>query len=76
MPNADVFDNNVARVAIVKSWDQEFLGPIGTLVHDILQQYIWEPDVYARIVHHVQSSGTGKSRVHDELAKLRSCRLF
>ncbi|KAI0302586.1 hypothetical protein BC826DRAFT_422138 [Russula brevipes] len=27
------------------------------------------PNLYARVVSHVQSSGTGKSRAHDELAK-------
>ena len=40
------------------------------MLHDILQDCM-NPDItlYARVVAHVQSSGTGKSRTHDELAK-------
>jgi len=53
----------------VKSWDSKFVGDIPTALHNILREYMKRPDLYARVVPHVQSSGTGKSRTHDELAK-------
>ena len=41
------------------------------MLHSILRHYMLAAtaDLYARVVPHVQSSGTGKSRAHDELAK-------
>ncbi len=67
----DVLDNNLACVATVKSWETEYLGSHATVLHGILSQYVTETSssLYARVVPHVQSSGTGKSRAHDELAK-------
>ena len=61
--------NGVARIATVKSWDKEFVGDITSALHDILRHYMTVTDLYCRAVPHVQSSGTGKSRTHDELAK-------
>ena len=69
--SAGVYDNSVVRIATVKSWDTEFIGDISTKLHGILCYYmtIDIQSLYARVVAHVQSSGTGKSRAHDELAK-------
>ena len=75
MPDAGVFDNSIARIAIVKSWDKKFVGDISTMLHGILREYMrltadtMKTELYAHVVPHVQSSGTGKSRAHDELAK-------
>jgi len=69
-PDADVFDNDVARIATVKSWDKEFRGDLSTVLRGILRHYMTiGTSLYASVVPHVQSSGTGKSRTHDELAK-------
>ena len=68
-PGADVFNNNVVRIATIKSWETEFVGSHVTVLHDTLCNYVTEASLYARVVSHVQSSGTGKSRAHDELAK-------
>ena len=66
-----IYDNSVIHIATVKSWDTEFIGDISTMLHDILCYYmtIDIKSLYARVVAHVQLSGTGKSRAHDELAK-------
>jgi hypothetical protein len=69
VPKADFFDNNITRAATVKSWDNQFLGDITAALHDILRHYMTVTSLYCRLVSHVQSSGTGKSRAHDELAK-------
>jgi len=70
VPDAAVSDNGVARIATVKSWDNEFVGDISTMLRGILCYYMHvQTPLYARVVPHVQSSGTGKSRAHDELAK-------
>jgi len=53
----------------VKSWDSKFVGNIPTALHGILRGYMKRTGLYARVASHVQSSGTGKSRAHDELAK-------
>jgi len=53
----------------MKSWDSKFVGDISTSLHGILREYMKRDGLYARVVSHVQSSGTGKSRAHDELAK-------
>jgi hypothetical protein len=65
-----VYDDSAA-LATVKSWDKEFVGDISTRLLGILRFYMnhHTPTLYARVVPHVQSSGTGKSRAHDELAK-------
>src|SRR5258708_991043 len=68
-PGADVFNNNVVRVATIKSWETEFVGSHVTVLHDTLCNYMTKASLYARVMSHVQSSGTGKSRAHDELAK-------
>ena len=39
------------------------------VLHSILRHYMKVQSLYSRVVPHVQSSGTGKSRTHDELAK-------
>ncbi|KAK2459288.1 hypothetical protein APHAL10511_008709 [Amanita phalloides] len=57
------------KEATVKSWDSKFVGDISTALHGILHAYMNRTGLYARVVPHVQSSGTGKSRAHDELAK-------
>ena len=70
MPDAGVFDNSIARIATVKSWDKEFRGDLSTVLRGILRHYMTiGTSLYAPVVPHVQSSGTGKSRTHDELAK-------
>jgi hypothetical protein len=73
---ADAFRkyNNIAHIATVNSWDAEFIGNIPMILHGILRHHTTtgtiDPQPYARVVSHVQSSGTGKSRAHDELAKI------
>ncbi|KAI0308934.1 hypothetical protein OF83DRAFT_138866 [Amylostereum chailletii] len=50
----------------------KFRGDSARLLHDILASYLDSPtgtNFHARYVSHIQSSGTGKSRGHDELAK-------
>ena len=69
VPKADFFDNNITRAATVKSWDNQFLGDITAALHDILHHYMTVTSLYYHLVSHVQSSGTGKSHTHDELAK-------
>lgn len=68
--DAAVYDDSAA-LATVKSWDKEFVGDISERLLGILHSYMKDetPPLYARVVPHVQSSGTGKSRAHDELAK-------
>ncbi|KAI0310214.1 hypothetical protein OF83DRAFT_1178803 [Amylostereum chailletii] len=56
----------------VNAWKFPFRGNSASLLHEILTSYSnleGSPEPYVRFVPHVQSSGTGKSRVHDELAK-------
>ena len=69
--DTDAFDNDVTRTATVKSWGKEFRGDLSMVLHGILRNYmaIARTSLYACVVPHVQSSGTGKSRTHDELAK-------
>ncbi|KAK2467680.1 hypothetical protein APHAL10511_000274 [Amanita phalloides] len=57
------------KEATVKSWDSTFVGDISTALHGILNEYMKRTRLYVHAVSHVQSSGTGKSRAHDELAK-------
>ena len=68
-PTQTIFPDNVTRAATVKSWDSKFVGNIPTALHGTLREYMKRTGLYARAVSHVQSSGTGKSRAHDELAK-------
>ncbi|PPR07503.1 hypothetical protein CVT26_013472 [Gymnopilus dilepis] len=58
-------------LAIVSAWRTEYKGRTADLVEAILQDYMAATNHYARYVAHIQSSGTGKSRTHDELAKRR-----
>ena len=53
----------------IDSWNGKFVGASANLIELILNDYMKATVHYARYVAHVQSSGTGKSRVHDELAK-------
>jgi len=53
----------------MSSWTGEYVGRSADLVELILKSYMALTDHYARFVTHLQSSGTGKSRIHDELAK-------
>jgi len=56
VPDAAVYDNNVARIATVKSWDNEFVGDISTVLLGILRHYMKvKTPLYARVVPHVQS---------------------
>jgi hypothetical protein len=66
-----LFGNNIVHIATVDSWDAKFVGNIPMILHGILRHHMttMDPQPYARVVSHVQSSGTGKSRAHDELAK-------
>ncbi|KAI0300392.1 hypothetical protein BC826DRAFT_675902 [Russula brevipes] len=59
------------KAATVGSWNAKFIGNIPTILHGILRHHTAtkNPQPYVRAVSHVQSSGTGKSRAHDELAK-------
>ena len=67
-PKADFSDNNITRTATVKSWDNQFVGDIASVLHSVLRHYMKVQSLYCHVVPHVQSSGTGKSRTHDELA--------
>ncbi len=55
----------------MKSWKGSFRGSSADNLHEILKAYTKKPgnEYYARYVSIVQSSGTGKSRMNDELAK-------
>ena len=57
--------------ATVRSWEQEFSGRADSLLRQALEIWMKNPIgvPYARSLAIVQSSGTGKSRVNDELAK-------
>ena len=52
-------------LAILDSWS----APLPICLELILNDYMQVTDPYARYVAHVQSSGTGKSRVHDEICE-------
>lgn len=55
--------------ATVRAWSQEFHGTSAELLYGILKSYIDVDDVYARFVPLIQSLGTGKSRMVDQLGK-------
>ncbi|KAA1476427.1 hypothetical protein DENSPDRAFT_510988 [Dentipellis sp. KUC8613] len=57
--------------ATVESWSQEFRGNSAVLLFDVLKGYLSNSATfyYGRYTSFVQSSGTGKSRTIDELAK-------
>ncbi|TFY71749.1 hypothetical protein EVG20_g1246 [Dentipellis fragilis] len=61
----------------VASWSREFRGDSADLLYKILKSYCEPPrsgpGPYARHAAFVQSSGTGKSRQIDELAKRITC---
>ena len=59
----------IVGLATVDSWEQEFVGGSAKLFLLILQDYMKAKDAYARYVSEIQSTGTGKSRIQDELAK-------
>ena len=59
----------IAELATVDSWKQDFVGFSAKLFLLILHDYMEASDPYARYVAEIQSSGTGKSRIQDELAK-------
>jgi hypothetical protein len=59
----------IVGLATLDSWKADFVGTSANLLELILNDYMQATNPYARYVAHVQSSGTGKSRVHDELAK-------
>ena len=58
-------------VATVASWKESFRGGSADLLYRILTSYLEDGyyNAYARHASFVQSSGTGKSRQMDELAK-------
>lgn len=56
-------------LATVNSWNGGFVGNSAKLFEDILKEYMKVNDAYARYVPVIQSSGTGKSKTQDELAK-------
>jgi len=68
-PMLAIFIITLLVLATIKSWDSKFVGDISTVLHDILRKYMKPSGLYAYVASRVQSSGTGKSRVHDELAK-------
>ncbi|KAF8907965.1 hypothetical protein CPB84DRAFT_1768288 [Gymnopilus junonius] len=55
--------------AIMASWKAKYVGTSPDLFELVLGDYMQFTHHYAFCVSHLQSSGTGKSRVHDELAK-------
>ena len=59
----------IVELATVDSWKQKFVGFSAGLFLLILRDYMEASDPYARYVAEIQSSGTGKSRIQDELAK-------
>ena len=54
--------------ATVQSWSAPYQGNIAELVYQYVKSHN-NPDLYARILAIVQSSGMGKSRMIDELSK-------
>ncbi|KAF8514093.1 hypothetical protein BU17DRAFT_94784 [Hysterangium stoloniferum] len=63
-----ILDTDPSIEATIKSWSHPFQGRID----DILYEYITkhnDPNVYARLLPIVQSSGMGKSRLIDEFSK-------
>ncbi|KAJ7695800.1 hypothetical protein B0H17DRAFT_1178248 [Mycena rosella] len=62
--------------ATIAAWRQPFRGISHMLVLEILKEYLKETQHYARNVLVAQSSGCGKSRTQDEIAKLILCLPF
>ena len=60
----------IVGLATVDSWKQNFVGRSAGLFLLILRDYMKANGAYARYVAEIQSSGTGKSRIQDELAKV------
>ena len=62
---------SLRSVAIVTSWKADFRGDSVDLLYKILNSYMGKEysQAYVRYASFVQSSGTGKSRQMDELAK-------
>jgi hypothetical protein len=54
--------------ATVQSWSIPYRGNIAQVLYEYMQSHN-NPDLYARILAIVQSSGMGKSRMIDELSK-------
>lgn len=57
-----------AIIATVKSWFVPYRGNISEVVYEYMQSHN-DPDLYARMLAIVQSSGMGKSRMIDQLSK-------
>ncbi|KAJ6572596.1 hypothetical protein B0H10DRAFT_1006946 [Mycena sp. CBHHK59/15] len=55
--------------ASIDSWCSEFRGDSACLLYSIITDYMKATAHYARYAAQVQSSGTGKSKTNDELAK-------
>jgi hypothetical protein len=57
-----------AVLATVRSWSVPYRGNIAEVVYEYMEFHN-NPDLYARVLTIVQSSGMGKSRMIDELSK-------
>ena len=69
------FGVHMAQTAVTAAWQQSYMNP-GDMLESVLEQYIALDTVdshYARYVSITQSSGTGKSRMVDELARKVLC---
>ena len=53
----------------MKSWTAEFKGHAAKVLLDTISVYLVQKDVYAQHANIVNSSGTGKSCMVDELGK-------
>ncbi|KAI0044973.1 hypothetical protein FA95DRAFT_1608076 [Auriscalpium vulgare] len=57
------------KVITIKSWNTPYLGCVKDVFISTLRRHMDRKNIYARSVPMIQSSGTGKSRLLDEVAK-------
>jgi hypothetical protein len=53
----------------VDSWETDYQGNAANVLYDTISVYLAEREVYSQHASIVNSSGTGKSRMVDELGK-------
>jgi hypothetical protein len=56
-------------IATIDAWKEEFKGNAAETLLDMISVYLAQRNVYSYHANILNSSGTGKSRLVDELAK-------
>jgi hypothetical protein len=57
------------HTATMKAWGQQYIGEAHECLYEVMHKHQENKTAYGRFLSIVQSSGTGKSRMVDELSK-------